>query len=180
MSEKGLTLRDIDEQFREVEAILEASGGDLEQEMGGKPIVEWIERNEILHRDKVGAYCAYLKTLELDADKCKQMAKGYTDRAKVKLNTVERLTEALKQSMELRKIVKIDAPTNLIWIQKNGGKPPIVIKATLEQMPPQYRKTIPAQEVIDTEKLKQDALAGIPEALALCEVGEIGSSLRIK
>ena len=180
MSENKISLRTIDEQFQEVQAILESSGGDLDMEKGGLSVLEWIDKNEIMHREKVGNYCAFLKTLELDAEKCKQMAKGYTERAKVKMNTAERLMEALKQSMEIRRIIKIDAPMNLIWIQKNGGKPPIVIKATLEQMPPKYRKTIPAQEVIDTEKLKEDALAGVPEALALCEVGDVGTSLRIK
>src|SRR3990167_6130586 len=145
MSEKGLSLRNIDEQFRELDALLSDSGGDLDQEKDGKAIGEWIEKNEILHREKIGGYCAFLKTLELDADKCKQMAKSYTESAKVKLNTVERLMEALKQSMELRQIVKIDAPTNLLWIQKVGGKPAVIIKKTLEEMPTQYRKTIPAQ-----------------------------------
>src|SRR3990167_7858519 len=84
MTGKKLSLFDIDAQAKELEAILETSGGDLDQEKDGKAIGEWIDKNEILHREKIGGYCAILKTLSLDVEKCGQMANAYQALGKTK------------------------------------------------------------------------------------------------
>lgn len=180
MVEKSVALYDLDAQFKEIDALLESSGGDLEATANGKALGEWLEKNEIATAHKIDGYCAVIEKILGDAQVCDQMMKRLKERKTSMENKAERLKDALFQSMELRKILKVEAPMHTVWIQKNGGKPPVVIEKTLEEMPSQYRKTVPAHEEINTEKLKADAIAGVPEALEICKVGEIGKSLRIK
>lgn len=180
MSDKKLALYDLDAQFKDLDALLETSGGDLDQEKDGKTLAEWLEKNEIATKEKVDSYCFIIDRYYGDAAVCKQMIGLLKAREQAHIKKAERLEALLKQSMELRKVEKIPAPMHTVWIQKNGGKPSVVIEKTLEEMPPQYRKVVPEHEEIDTEKLKADAIAGNEDALKLCKVGEVGTSLRIK
>lgn len=178
--EKKMALFDLDQQFHEIDILLESAGGDLEATANGKSLAEWLEKNEIATAQKIDGYCAVIEKILGDAQVCDQMMKRLKERKASMENKAERLKDALFQSMELRKILKVEAPMHTVWIQKNGGKPPVVIEKTLEEMPEKYRKTIPEHQEIDTEKLKADAIAGVKEALEICKVGEIGKSLRIK
>lgn len=166
-------LYDIDEGYKRILDVLEVNGGDL------TAMQDYIEKNEVLHREKIDNYVGVIEKIEADADVCEAMIKRLKARKASMEKNAERLKESLKESMKLRGIQKVEAPLHTIYIQKNS-QAAVVIKGTLEEMPTQYKRTIPEHEVIDTEKLRHDALNGVSEAVALCEVGEVGTSLRIR
>lgn len=175
-----ISLFEASAEIKEIESVLSENGGDLSVVKNGRSIEELLNDYQIVTQKKIDGICWLISKWEDEADSCKRHAVELNSKAKIKLNRVERLKQLIMDAMVVRGIVKVDGVEHSVWWQKNGGNPSVVIEKTLEEMPSQYRKTIPAHEEIDTEKLKADAIAGNEEALKLCKVGEIGTSLRIK
>ena len=174
---KTPALYDLDQQFAELDALLEASGGDLDAEKGGKSLAEWVEQNQIATAAKVDSYAFVIERILGDAVVCDEMIARLKNRRDSMIAKADRLKAALQQSMDLRKIVKIDAPAHTIWRQKNGGKVPMEILVPEDQIPNEYKKAV---LVVDKERIRKLLEIGDKETEKIAKLGEVGTSLRIR
>jgi hypothetical protein len=92
-------------------------------------------------------------------------------------NKLRRLKDAAKSAMEVRGIVKVEGEIHTISLQKNGGKPPLNLKVDEDKLPKVYIRWEP---MVDKDAIRADLIAGNPAAQAIAELGEVGSSIRIR
>lgn len=156
-----------------LERALEAQGGVADD-------LQLVERvTELLGKvqEKVDRYGEFAEDLQLAIDAMKAKEERLYERRKVFENKLERLKKAAKDSMELRGIAKVEGLEYTISVQKNGGRPAVKLKAPVDKIPLQYIVNIPKA---DTEAIRADLIAGKPEALAIAELVEPGTSVRIR
>jgi len=128
---------------------------------------------------KCEGYAKLIRSLEAEAEACKNEARHFQDRAKSATNKADWLKKALKVSMDARGITEQRAGLFKLAIQKNGGVAPIQWEPFAEPAkgPAEYVKV----ETIynwDTEKVRQDLNDG--KILDFATLGERGTRLVIK
>ncbi len=175
--ENKIALFDLDQQFREIDALLESAGGDLDATANGAPLAEWLEKNEIATAQKVDGYCAVIEKIQGDIDVCKQMIDRLEDRMASFDHKAARLKLALRESMNLRQIVKIEAPMHTVWTQRSGKAPLEIID---EKLIPERFYVTKTETVLAKDLLRQAVERGEPDACAAAKIGEVSQSLRIK
>lgn len=72
--------------------------------------------------------CVYfMKRLEMERDKAKDVANDLLAKAKARDNALNRMKEMILKTMESAQVRKIDAGAFTIAVSKNGGKQPMII-----------------------------------------------------
>ena len=72
--------------------------------------------------------CVYfMKRLEMERDKAKDVANDLLAKAKVRDNALNRMKDMMLKTMESAQVKKIDAGAFTIAVSKNGGKQPMII-----------------------------------------------------
>lgn len=84
--------------------------------------------------------CVYfMKRLEMERDKAKDVANDLLAKAKARDNALNRMKEMILKTMESAQVKKIDAGAFTIAVSKNGGKQPMVIDG---DVPDNYKRII--------------------------------------
>ena len=72
--------------------------------------------------------CVYfMKRLEMERDKAKDVANDLLAKAKARDNALNRMKDMILKTMESAQVKKIDAGAFTIAVSKNGGKQPMII-----------------------------------------------------
>ena len=72
--------------------------------------------------------CVYvIKQLEMEQEKAEAVSKEFSDKAKVRANSLKRIKEAIMLTMDRLGLKELEAGDYTIKIQKNGGKEPLVL-----------------------------------------------------
>ena len=72
--------------------------------------------------------CVYfMKRLEMERDKAKDVANDLLAKAKARDNALNRMKDMILKTMESAQVRKVDAGAFTIAVSKNGGKQPMII-----------------------------------------------------
>jgi len=170
-----MSLYALSAELKPLEDALEAAGGDT-----GAMTPEVVDRvTELLTstQEKADSYGRYAKYLESMMGAIDIEIDRLIERRRVFSNRLKRIKQAADNAMAMRGIAKIEGVLTTITRQKNGGKPAMILKAGIDQLPAKYKKT---KEFIDTEKLRAEAETGDPEAMLYAEIKEVGYSVHIR
>lgn len=135
-----------------------------------------LEALEGEYDDKIESYCKAIKNIEADAKALDEEAKRLTTKRKHLENAVERMKQAMFESMKQLNKTSAGGKVLKASIQKNGGKLPLVlddIDAYL--LPEDYRKV---EYKADNEAIRKALDEG--KELPFAHYGERGESIRIK
>ena len=84
--------------------------------------------------------CVYfMKRLEMERDKAKDVANDLLAKAKARDNALARMKDMILKTMDSAHVKKIDAGAFTIAVSKNGGKQPMVIDG---QVPDNYKRIV--------------------------------------
>lgn len=93
-----------------------------------------------------------IRMLQAQAELSKTEAQRLSDRAQSFSNRAEFMKNVLFENMKAMNIRKFKTPLFTISIVKNGGKEPLVITGTIEDIPGKY--LIPQQPKIDNDAIR--------------------------
>jgi len=151
------------------EQLIESGGEltcDLEAALNG-----YTEAFELKARN-IALLC---KNIDAEADIAEHEASRLASIVRARRNSVQRLKDYLKVSLEKAALTRLDDPLVKIWIQRNG-RPSIAWVRPVEVLPERYRKVVPITPDLDRAyKDLNDGLA-LPEGFKI----ELGSHLRIR
>lgn len=82
---------------------------------------------------KACGYVNVIKQLDMEAKQAKEVAKMFSDKAKVRENNIKRMKDVLKMAMESMDQETMAAGAFTIKLQKNGGLQPLVIDGEVPQ-----------------------------------------------
>jgi hypothetical protein len=183
MTTKAVTLFDIEAAKKRVEEALEVEGGDVSEGTEGAVLAERLEKLEMTERQKVDAIGwiwaeidASIAAMEATRE---TLVKPLQDRIRVFTNRRERLKDGIKYVFGHWGLLKVEGHTKTIYIQKNGGKPALKLKVGIDQLPEKFKRTV-TEVVADTDAIRKAVEAGDPDALHIAEMGDVGTSVRIK
>ena len=149
-------------------------------------VLQILEEVDDEYSSKMEAYCRIIRNMEArqtvfeqEAASLKAEMEYWTAKKKTLANTIERLEERMKQSMEALGLIKVEAGPFTPSIEANGGKPVVrFIGDDIKKLPKKFKKIIPAETVLDTNAViaAQKAGESIPGTISI----ERGSHLKIR
>lgn len=166
-----MTLYELNIQFQ---TILEMAEDD---ELDPQLISDTLEGVEGEIEVKLDSYGVVINELQMDVAKIDMEIKRLTEKKKQINGNIDRMKEAVKNTMDLMGTRKVKGD-NFTWqIQKNGGKAPLILDESVPVIsyPEEYQlwDVKPNKDII-----RQDLEAG--KELPYARLGERGESLRLK
>ena len=117
--------------------------------------------------------CVYfMKRLEMERDKAKDVANDLLAKAKARDNALNRMKDMIQKTMESAQIQKVDAGAFTISLVKNGGKLPLIIDG---EVPDSCKRLILED---DKDLIRKRLETG--EELDFAHLGERGQHISIK
>lgn len=172
------TLFEIADDVLAVNDLLERIFGDVTDPEAEAELDRFIEELKTDKTRKVDNYCALIRELASTAEARKAEAARLARLASVDEMKVERLKARLKWFMETTNDPKIETPRFKVRLQKNGGKPPLVLTVAVEALPERFRETVTTFKMREDE-LRAALAASEPDALEIASIGEPGKHIRI-
>ena len=172
------SLYTLTEELVKLDQMLIAAGGEVTEGTDGASLEEWLKAYEWQVTDKVDAYGGLIKNWQADIEAISAEATRLSDRARVITNKIKRLKEMAGLAMKMRGIRKLEGTLFTIALQKNGGKPPLIMLVEdVAKLPEQFVKRTPAA---DSEAIRAALELKDPEAEKVARIGEVGESVRIR
>jgi hypothetical protein len=155
-----------------IDALLEGGGTDM---AANEALEQHLAGLDAALDEKAEAYASVIRSLELRARARKDEASRIRDLAEADEAVADRLKKRLKEAMEATGKTKIDTPRFKLSVAGNGGKAPLVIDGSADDLPPQFR-------VVRHEPNKDAIRAALEAGQAVpgCALLPRGTSLRIK
>jgi hypothetical protein len=125
--------------------------------------------------DKADDYAGLIRSLELRSAARKTEAERMRSLAKADEALAERLKDRLKEAMEACGRTKIDTARFRLSVAGNGGKQPLEVTVTAEELGPDYTSTFVE---VDNTKIRAALEAG--KVVPGCTLLPRGTGLRIK
>jgi hypothetical protein len=125
--------------------------------------------------DKADDYAGLIRSLELRSAARKTEAERMRSLAKADEALAERLKDRLKEAMETCGRTKIDTARFRLSVAGNGGKQPLEVTVTAEELGPDYTSTFVE---VDNTKIRAALEAG--KVVPGCTLLPRGTGLRIK
>ena len=147
----------------------------LEEDVDAEVFVDTLEAVEGEYDDKIEGYCKVIKNIEGDIDAVKKEIERLTARKKNMENNVQRMKDAMFNSMKVLGKTTAGGTILKASIQKNGGKLPLIVEKDAKDLPDEFKVV----------EFKPDNMA-IREALEcgreleFAHFGERGETIRIK
>lgn len=170
------TLYEVGVEFARLETLLYEQGGEWTPEVEAA----FTALGE-MERDRVDAYQHVIANLTAHATGCQEEAKRLAEKADVALNAAKRLKERLKEYMEVRGVTALQGDRWLAVIQRNGGKPPLVLDLPVEQLPSRFVRYTPApdSDALRAAAMTDGSVIG-PEGVQIAHVDPPGTHLRFR
>lgn len=170
-----MTLFEIGEELRALDALLDETGGELTPETESV-VEEFFRELQSDQANKLNGYCHYLKKLESEAAVARATADQFRQKVAVRENAALRLKDRLKEFMIATGQKK--AVTTEGWeiaVVNNGGKQPMDLDATAP-IPKEFMVQPPPVADKDLIRAALEGGAKLPFA----RLKERGQQLRIK
>lgn len=187
MAGDRLTLHEIGEQFRALEALLEESGGEWTPE-----VEAWFAEYGALEKAKVDSVASFLRNREAYAAECEARAKiiraeatVLANKAKAAENAVERFKNRyLLPELRTRGLKELAGSVWKIARQFGSQPAPVMLRETdPAKLPQRFLRYIPPTEgrwEVDEALVRSALQAEDPEALAVASLGERPEHVRIR
>lgn len=170
------TLYDLGAEWARLESVLIESGGELTPEVEAA----FAELGE-LEAGKIDAYQAVIANLTAYAAGCQREVEKYQEKGAVATNATRRLKDRLKDYMNQRGVTELKGDIWKAVVQRNGGKPPLVLDVPVEQLPSPFVRYTPSA---DTEEMRKRAFADGrvigSEGVQLAHIEAPGTHLRFR
>ena len=155
-----------------IDALLE--GGQTEADANAA-LEEHLAGLDAALEDKAEGYASVIQELALRAKARKDEAVRIRALAEADEAVADRLKKRLKEAMEATGKTKIDTPRFKLSVAGNGGKQPLIVDGSADDLPPQFR-------VVRHEPNKDAIRAALEAGQAVpgCTLLPRGTSLRIK
>ena len=167
-----MKLFEIGEQFDALERLLVESGGEVTPE-----VEAWLAEYGDLEADKLDGYAMFIRSLEHEAEGYKNVAAEFAAKRSARENAIKRLKDRLKQYMELRGTTQIKGKMYTAALNKNGGKPPVIVEVAPEQLPADFVKVTVEP---NNEAIRAALVAGAGSLTGLAHLGEVGTHVKIR
>ena len=165
MTTQGISLYELEEQYRELHAML------LDDDIDAEAVTETLKTVEGGIAQKVLSYARVVKSIEADCDAIAAEVKRLQDRKAARLAKVARMKDAMKDALEAISDRKVSDALFTVAVQKN---PPSVAIYQDMDIPETYKRYEP---VIDKRAILDALKAG--ETVPGCELKQ-GESVRIR
>ena len=169
------TLMDITEDMQALEALLSEEGIDWDSPEVQAIVCDWATESEEVFINKVDNYGALMAEWSHRVNTRKTEAKRMTELARIDENNLNNLKERLKYHLEAIGRIKVETPRFRFTVAKNGGLAPLTVNALVDELPEDCVRT---EIKPDNDAIRKKLEAG--QSVYGCELGERGTSLRIK
>jgi hypothetical protein len=171
------TLFDLTTEALEIEAILEASGGDVTDEEIARALDHFLAEHASDLRAKVDGYVYLMAEFEARARLRREEAKRLQQLAATDEHNLARLRRRLMLYFERTGKDRFETDHFKLAVVANGGVAPLILAGDIkpEGLPERFRKV---KLEIDNEAIREALKRG--EELPFAMLGERGKSLRIK
>ena len=146
----------------------------LEQDPDNETLQAMLNGMEGAMSDKIDATLGVRNSYLAEEKALKDEAKRLLDRASSRAYQASRVLQLVENAMNFSGITKVNTPKFTAWIQPN---PPSVQVDHIEDLPPQYVRTVPEKREADKNAIKAALQAG--EVVPGCRL-EQSLSLRVK
>ena len=155
-----------------IDALLDGGGTDM---AANEALEQHLAGLDAALDEKAEAYASVIRSLELRARARTDEASRIRDLAEADEAVADRLKKRLKEAMEATGKTKIDTPRFKLSVAGNGGKQPLIVDGSADDLPPQFR-------VVRHEPNKDAIRAALEAGQAVpgCTLLPRGTSLRIK
>jgi hypothetical protein len=164
------SLFDLTAELRHLEALVSSMSPDGELP---EDVVRWLDDTEGNYAQKVEGYCGVIGELEALAKAREEEASRVRELARLTAMQVERMREALKQSLLKLDRPKVETLRYKVWVQAAGGKQPMAVNECF--VPHDWKRV---ELVTDKERIRTALEGG--QALDFAELLPRGHTLRIK
>lgn len=141
----------------------------------------WLKELKDQEATKLDGYVALIKQLTMEAETMSDEAKGYARKAITRTRRVDHLKSRLKQHLEATgKQTTRTAKGYTVFVQKNGGKPPLTINDEMYSAAELPDHLVKVKREFDLEAIRKALEAGEELPVGFAEIGEPGTHLSIK
>lgn len=169
------TLYEIRDDLEALEALLYEVGGDVTDEAADAAITAWLEETGEALKSKLDGYAALIREAEARAASRKAEAARLTALSRADESVAKRLKERLYWFFGDRGIERFETERFRFTVQKNGGKPPVILHVPVEALPAWAQRVTVAPDM--------EAIRGEIEergSVEFAEIGTPGKHLRIR
>lgn len=177
MTAQRQTLFTISDDLLALDSLLDDVGGDVSDPQVEAAVSAWFLELQYDEGRKLDGWIGYIKTIEMEAAKAREVAAEFAAKAKSRESRAEWMRERIKHHIEHTGRTKVTtAGGYVLAVQANGGKPPLVIDATSPaDVPDVYCVT---SRQIDRDKVREALERG--DAVSFARLLVKGTHLRIK
>lgn len=172
------SLYTLTEELVKLDQLLIEAGGEVTEGSDGASLEDWLKKYEWQVGEKVDAYGGLIKNWDADIKAIAGEAERLAARAAVIVNKIKRLKEMAGLAMKMRGIRKLEGTLFTIALQKNGGKPPLIM--IVEDVAKLPEKFVKVTKSADSEAIRTALALEDPEAAKVARIGEVGESVRIR
>ena len=180
-NETKRTLFDISDDVQALSALLDETGGDITDEQAEQAVDQWLQALGAERDDKLNSYAYFLRSIDSDVDAIKAEIERLRARKSAMENKAARLKARLQWFFESTGIERIQTPVFTFAIQKNGGKPRVILSEYFQHNPqelPEPLRRVKFEPDLDAIRTLLESDAENNQALG--HIAEQGRSLRIK
>lgn len=117
----------------------------------------------------------YVRNQTSEAEMYEAEAKYFQDKARACKNRAKRTKDLMEFCMNAEGLEKANAGLFKVWMQKNGGKKPLIVNVDPEELPDEFRAV---EYKADSDAIREALDNGYEGDLF--QYGEVGKSLRFK
>lgn len=151
------TLFEISADMQAFDELLEDSNFDDEEVQ--KALAGWADELQDNLETKVDNYAAYIQTLLARGTARKKEGDRLKKKAASDENKAKRLKDHLKEVLEFRKIKTVDTLRFKVTVAKAGGKLSVECNVLPEDLPDEFRTTIPASFAVNKDAIRDHLAA---------------------
>lgn len=168
------TLFDLSQELHDLYDHLEALEGDVTDPDVERAIDAWFDRLGKKREEHLDNYAALIRELEARAEARREEARRLADRARRDAGRADYLKHRLVSFLQEHGLKTVETRRYRLTVARSGGKPPVLLKAEPEQLPPEFQRvTVDADLTAIRDVLERG------ESLSFAELGERGHYLRI-
>lgn len=175
------TIFDIADDMQAIDDLLNEVGGDVTDEQAEEAIDKWLAELGNERDRKLDGYAHLIKSFSSTADSIKDEIDRLRARKQAHENSVARLKQRLQVYFEREGIEKVKTDLHTFAIQKNGGKPKVVLSDYFAEHPVELPEQLRRVKFEPDLEALRDALETDPEEFKVYgQIAEPGKSLRIR
>jgi hypothetical protein len=165
------TLYDISKELVELDHALTLAGGEVDPD---GLLERWFAELHSAKDAKLNGYCELIQEINARAVSRETESRRLADRATADNNAVDRLKNRLLDFCVVQNYRRINTGKFGLTVAQNGGKLPLVLPVTVEEIPAEFLDMVPT---VNRQRIRNVLERGVE--LPFAHLGERGIHLRI-